>query len=209
MKTKVKICGIKTPDALRAACDAGARFVGFVFYPPSVRALSIDTAKELALMLPTGVRGVGLFVNPSDELLQEVIGKVQLDMIQLHGDESTQRVQEVKSLTQLEVMKALPIKAKDDLETIKTYEEVSDWILCDTPSTGYGGSGESFDWNLLQGYQFTKPWMLAGGLTAQNVSEAISALSPSAVDVSSGVESERGVKDISQIKAFVEAVKCT
>ncbi|MBX2834678.1 MAG: phosphoribosylanthranilate isomerase, partial [Micavibrio sp.] len=178
-----------------------------VFYPKSPRYVEPDIAYELVQMLPTGVRGVGLFVNPSDAEVEAVCARVQLDMVQLHGDESVSRVSEIKALTGLEVMKALPIGAPEDATKIREYEAVSDWILCDTPSEGFGGSGQSFDWGILAGHEFTKPWMLAGGLTVGNVGRAIAALSPMAVDVSSGVEENRGVKSVEKIKAFLGAVK--
>ncbi len=205
--THVKICGLSDPKNLTAAIDTGARFIGFVFYPPSPRHVEINTAKELALMIPTGVRAVGLFVDPTDEQLTETLGKVQLDMIQLHGNETTQRITEIKERYKLDVMKAIAISGPEDLERLNEYETVADWLLCDTPSANHGGSGESFDWDIITKHEFTKPWMLAGGLTPENVGEALSRLSPNAVDVSSGVESARGIKDVAKIKAFIEAVK--
>jgi phosphoribosylanthranilate isomerase len=203
----VKICGLTEPDSLRTAVEAGARFVGFVFYEPSVRNVSVDTAYELVQMLPTGVRAVGLFVDPSDEFLQAVCGRVQLDMVQLHGGESARRVAEVKALTGCQVMKAIPVAEGLDMDAVRAYEAHADWILFDTPSAGHGGSGQAFDWSILAGYEGAKPWMLAGGLTVDNVGEALAQLSPTAVDVSSGVEKSRGVKDESQIRAFIGAVK--
>lgn len=208
-ETQVKICGIKEPDALRAAIDAGARFVGFVFYPKSVRYVEPDIAKELALQVSTGVRSVGLFVEPSDDRLDEVLGKVQLDMIQLHGGESPERVAEIKARYGVDVMVAVWINSATDLELVPAYEEAADWILFDTLSDSgqYGGTGESFDWSILSGYEGKKPWMLAGGLTPESVGQALKVCSPNAVDVSSGVEETRGVKSPEKIKAFIEAVK--
>lgn len=207
MAVQVKICGIKTPEALSASVEAGARFIGFVFYPPSPRHVEIDIAFELVQMLPTGVWAVGLFVDPTDEQLAAVTGRVQLDMIQLHGAESKERVEDIKQKFGLPVMKALAIGSADDLQKIAQYEEVVDWVLCDTPSPQHGGSGQSFDWSLLKGYEFQKPWMLAGGLKPENVGEAIKMLHPTAIDVSSGVESARGVKDETKIQAFLAGVK--
>ena len=203
MTTQAKICGIKTPDILEAAIDAGARFVGFVFYPPSPRHVEIDIAKELALMLPTGVKGVGLFVDPTDEELEAVLGKVQLDMIQLHGDESVERVTEIKDKFAMPIIKAFPVREASDITDSKPYEDIVDWMLFDSSA---GGSGKTFDWPLLQGKTFSKPWMLSGGLTPNNVANALTLLSPNAVDVSSGVESTRGVKDADKIKAFLAAI---
>ena len=209
MSVQAKICGIKTPEALNAAIDGGARFVGFVFYPPSPRNVSIDTAKELALMLPTGVRGVALFVDPSDEELDYVLSHVPIDVIQLHGGESTARVAEVKAKFALPVIKAFPVRTAVDIAAADEYMGVADWILFDAKSGDPdmpGGTGHSFDWSLLEGKSFTKPWMLSGGLNPENVSEALKVLKPNAVDVSSGVEISRGVKDESKIRAFLAAV---
>ena len=202
--TQVKICGIKTPDTLDAAVLAGARFIGFVFYPPSPRYVDKDIAKELAMSLPTGVRSVGLFVDPSDEELDNVLGYVSLDMIQLHGNETVRRVSEIKEKYAVPIIKAFPVTCAADIEKSKAYEDVVDWFLFDNKT---GGSGMSFDWNLLKGKEFSKPWMLSGGLDADNVGEALKILSPNAVDVSSGVESARGVKCPDKIRGFIKACK--
>lgn len=211
MSTQTKICGIKTPEALKAATENGARFIGFVFFPPSPRHISIDTAKELSLMLPTGVRSVALFVDPSDEQLDAVLGRVQIDMIQLHGDESTTRITEIKNKYALPIIKAFPISTPNDLKAVREYEDLVDWLLFDAKppkeADNPGGLGKSFDWNILKGQSFSKPWMLSGGLTAENIKDALTELSPNAVDVSSGVESSRGVKDDNKIRAFLDAVK--
>ena len=204
MAVQVKICGIKTPDILEAAVSSGARFVGFVFYPPSPRYVEADTAKELSLMLPTGVRSVGLFVDPTDEQLDNVLGIVPLDMIQLHGGETPARVAEIKQKYAMPIIKAFCVSCAADIEAARAYEGAVDWLLFDGKS---GGSGQSFDWSLLAGQAFLKPWMLSGGLTLENVGEALSVLSPNAVDVSSGVESSRGVKDIAKIADFISATK--
>lgn len=206
---QVKICGIKTPEILQVAVEAGARFIGFVFYPPSPRSIATDTAKELALMLPTGVRAVGLFVNPTDEQLDAVTGCVPLDMLQLHGDETLQRVAEIKARFALPVIKAFPVSTVEDFRCAEDYT-AADWFLFDAKPQQdniYGGTGQSFDWTLLRGKSFSKPWMLSGGLTPENVGQALEILSPTAVDVSSGVESSRGVKDEAKIRAFLAAVR--
>lgn len=208
--TSVKICGLSDPENLAVAIEAGARFVGFVFYPPSPRNVSTNTAKELALQIPTGVRAVGLFVDPTDEQLSSAIGIVPLDMIQLHGDETPERVSEIKERFAMPVMKAINVREASDLDAIGDYEAVADWLLFDSKPEAAnlpGGTGERFDWNLLAGKTFSRPWMLSGGITADNVSEALTQLSPDAVDISSGVENARGIKDAGQIKAFIEAVK--
>lgn len=209
MTIQTKICGIKTPEALNAAIEGGARFIGFVFYPPSPRHVAIDTAKELSLMLPTGVRSVALFVDPSDEELEHVLGHVPIDMIQLHADESPSRVAEIKEKFALPVIKAFPVRDAEDIRCADAYMDVADWLLFDAKSVEpnmHGGTGQSFDWNLLKGKTFSKPWMLSGGLTPENVGDALGVLSPNAVDVSSGVEVTRGVKDDVKIRAFLTAV---
>ncbi len=208
MTTQIKICGIKTPQALSAAIDAGVRFVGFVFYPPSPRHVNIDTAKELALMLPTGVRSVALFVDPTDEQLEQVLGHVQIDMIQLHGEESPSRISEIKAKYAMPIIKAFPVREAADIDKCSAYKD-ADWYLFDAKpvdSNIKGGSGQSFDWSLLNEREFDKKWFLSGGLTPNNVGGALSMLSPNAVDVSSGVESERGIKDLDKIRAFINRV---
>lgn len=210
-KITAKICGIKTPEALHTAVRGGTRFIGFVFFPPSPRHVAIDTAKELALMLPTGVRSVGLFVDPTDKQLDAVTGRVQLDMIQLHGAETPQRVAEIKVKYALPIIKAIPVNCAEDITAARDYEDHVDWLLFDAKppadSDVPGGTGRVFDWNILKGLEFSKPWMLSGGLNANNVGDALLVLSPNAVDVSSGVESVRGEKDLEKISAFLTAVK--
>lgn len=211
MNTQVKICGLSEPETLRVAIEAGARFIGFVFYPPSPRHVSLDTAFQLARSLPTGVRSVGLFVDPDDHLLDQVLGGgMPMDLVQLHGDESAQRITEIKARYNIPVMKAIRVAAPEDLQGIEDFEAAADWLLFDAkpPKADLpGGTGHSFDWAILAGRTFSKPWMLSGGLSADNVAEALSILKPTAVDVSSGVESQRGIKDADKIKAFIQTVK--
>lgn len=204
MTIQTKICGIKTPEALAAACQAGARYLGFVFYPLSPRYVEPDIAKELVYAVPTGVRSVGLFVDPSDVVLEHVLGRVQLDMIQLHGEETVERCAEIKARYNMPIIKAFGVCDASDLEDIEEYRDVADMYLFDNVK---GGSGTCFDWCLLEGLKFSKPWMLSGGLTVENVSDALAVLSPNAVDVSSGVEVTRGEKDSDKIRAFLAAVK--
>ncbi len=209
----VKICGLKTPETLQAAIDAGADFVGFNFYLPSPRYIDPDRAAKLSAMLPEGVRKVGLFVDPDDDLLRFTLEQTAPDMIQLHGSETPERVSEVIKMTGISVMKALRIATIDDLDHVGSFEPVCDWLLLDSkPSTGEreilpGGTGQTFDWSLLKNFRPTKSWMLAGGLTPENVGVALSFLKPDAVDVSSGVETAPGQKDPEKIRAFIEAVK--
>lgn len=207
----VKICGITTPEITSVVAGAGARFAGFVFVPQSPRFVDAERARLLARSLPTGIRSVGLFVNPDDDTLSRVLGSVPLDMIQLHGDESPARVQDIKSRYHLPIIKAFPLSGKEDVEKIEPYIPVIDWILFDAKSPQgsdiAGGNGIPFDWTILKDKKFSKPWMLSGGLTPDNVRDALSVLSPDAVDVSSGVEISRGVKDADKIRKFIQTVK--
>ncbi len=202
--TLVKICGLKTPDAMTAALEDGADFVGLVFHDPSPRHVEIEVAAYLASYVPDSVKVVGLFVDPDDRKLEEILANVRLDMIQLHGTESPTRVAEIKAKSGKPVIKALSIASPEDVAGITAYEEAADWTLLDSRG---GGTGKSFDWALLDGMTFEKPWMLAGGLTPNIVKGAIHRLKPTAVDVSSGVESSRGVKDVDIIRSFIKAAK--
>ena len=200
MRLQVKICGVRTPEAIQAAADGGASYVGFVFYPKSPRALSPSLAAELSRMVPTGVRVVGLFVDPDDEEIDRIVSQVPLDMLQLHGEESPARVTAVRRTFAMPVMKAVRIASRQDVDAAADYEEAADRLLFDTkPPPGVaslpGGTGLSFDWGLLAGRTWRMPWMLAGGLTAANLAEAVSATGAGAVDVSSGVENRPGQKE--------------
>ncbi|WP_282170753.1 phosphoribosylanthranilate isomerase [Ruegeria atlantica] len=206
----VKICGLTAPDHVRAAADAGARYVGFVFFQKSPRHLGIDEAASLAQLVPAGVAKVALTVNATDAELDRVVASVPLDMLQLHGKETPQRVSEVRDRFGLPVMKAIGIAEAEDLSAIDLYSEVADQLLIDAkpPRTSElpGGNGLAFDWRLLAGRKYwQKPWMLAGGLTPDNVAEAIRMTGAKQVDVSSGVESAPGVKDTIKISEFVSA----
>ncbi len=204
--TKIKICGITNEEALAATENAGADFVGFVFHAKSARNIDIQNAANLARK--TRLISVGLFVDPNDETWRRVLAHVPLDMIQLHGAETPARVAAIKSMTGLPVMKVIPVATKDDLTSVPAYEAVADWLLFDTKKIGvHGGSGQAFDWSILNGFKIQKPWMLAGGLTPENAGTALAKLKPTAVDVSSGVESSRGVKDACKIAAFVETIR--
>ncbi len=202
--TLVKICGLKTPDAMTAALEGGADFVGLVFHAPSPRHVEIEVATYLASYVPDSVKVVGLFVDPGDKMLTEILANVRLDMIQLHGNENPERVADIKAKFGKPVIKALSIASPEDVAGIAAYEAVADWVMLDSRG---GGTGKSFDWKLLDGATFTKPWMLAGGLTPGIVGGAIKRLKPTAVDVSSGVESARGIKDAEKIRAFIKAAK--
>lgn len=207
--TRVKICGLTSREAISAAIQAGAAYVGFVFFPKSPRNLSIEAARALALEVPEGVAKVALTVNAEDRLLDEITSSVPLDMLQLHGSESVERVTAVKTRYRLPLMKAIGIADAPDLAAINAYSGVADQILVDAkpPNDAElpGGNGLSFDWRLVAGHRWSVPWMLAGGLTPDNVGEAIRLTGAKQVDVSSGVESAPGVKDVTAIRAFIEA----
>ncbi|SMH52107.1 phosphoribosylanthranilate isomerase [Maritimibacter sp. HL-12] len=207
---RVKICGLTRPEHLRAAVAAGAGYVGLVFFPKSPRNVSLEAAAALALEVPPGVAKVALVVDPDDALLDQITAQVPIDMLQLHGGESPARVAAIRARYGLPVMKAVGIAEASDLEKLDTYLPVADQILVDAkPPKGAevpGGMGVPFDWRLIAGRHWSKPWMLAGGLTAQNVGLAVKLTGARQVDVSSGVESAPGVKDEALIRAFLGAV---
>lgn len=206
----VKICGLTAPEHVRAAAEAGARYVGFVFFPKSPRHLEIEAAAAMAHLVPVGVAKVALTVNASDAELDRLVADVPLDMLQLHGKESPDRVADIRQRYGLPVMKAIGVAEPEDLMAIDLYSEVADQLLIDAkpPRNAElpGGNGLAFDWRLLAGRKYwRRPWMLAGGLTPDNVAEAVRMTGAQQVDVSSGVESAPGVKDAGLIRAFVDA----
>ena len=212
MTVQAKICGINSPIAMEAAVEGGASYIGLVFYPPSPRAVTVTEAAHLSKMVPKTVQTVGLFVNITDNLLNSVLDQIPLDILQLHGKETPERVNEVKDLTGLPIMKAIHIENKSDFSEIDRYTGVADQILFDTKvpknmeNALPGGNAISFDWTLFGNRPWEKNWMLSGGLTANNVSEAIRVSGAQSVDVSSGVETMPGQKDIKLIDAFLETV---
>ncbi|WP_449043826.1 phosphoribosylanthranilate isomerase [Paracoccus versutus] len=207
MAVSVKICGLTEAAGLAAAVEAGARYVGFVFFPKSPRHVTPEAAAELAAQVPLGVAKVGLFVDPDDATLEAVLARVPLDLIQLHGAETPARVAEVKARSGLPVMKAVGIADPQDLDQLWDYGLVADMLLIDAkpPKDAPlpGGNGLAFDWRLLAGRQILKPWLLAGGLTPENVAEAIRLTRAPGIDVSSGVESAPGIKDPQRIRNFI------
>lgn len=205
----VKICGLATVDDVRACADAGANYMGLVFFEKSPRNITIPAARELALAAPMGLVKVALVVNPSDAELDAITGTVPLDMLQLHGRETPERVAEVKARYGLPVMKAVGIADGDDLPKLESYFGVADQILVDAkpPKGGElpGGNGLSFDWRLIAGRRWPCPWMLAGGLTPENVTEAVTMTGAKQADVSSGVEDAPGQKNAELIEKFVQS----
>ena len=206
---RVKICGITTSDSLSAAIDAGAGYIGFNFFEKSPRYLDIPAVKELAQVVPPGVCKVGLWVNPTDAELDAMLAVVPIDMIQLHGSESVERVAQIKQTYGLPVMKVIGVSDENDLAQISGYEHVADQILLDAkpPKDAVlpGGNGLAFDWKLIAGRRFAVPWMLAGGLLPDNVAKAVRLTGAQQVDVSSGVEASVGVKDNQLISDFIRA----
>ena len=208
---EVKICGVNSAAALAAAAAAGADFAGFVFFPPSPRAVTPAEAAAISAAHPGGPARVGLFVDPSDEALAATLAALPLDLIQLHGAETPARVAAVRARFGVPVMKAIGIGAAADLALIPAYAAVSDRLLLDAkpaPDAALpGGNAHPFEWGLLTGAAIGRPWLLAGGLTPANVAQAIRAAGAPGVDVSSGVERARGVKDPALIREFVAAAR--
>jgi len=211
MPVEIKICGLMTPDALDAALDAGADYVGFVFFPPSPRHLGFEAARTLGARVRGRAKKVALSVDADNDWLAASIEALKPDLLQLHGRETPERVAAVRSLFRLPVIKAVPIKTRSDLSPIRLYGHAADRLLFDArpprEATRPGGLGRSFDWKLLAGIEPNVPFMLSGGLDAGNVAEALRITRAPAVDVSSGVERSPGVKDLDKIRAFVRAVR--
>jgi len=210
MSVQVKFCGLTRSGDVAAAAAAGARYVGLVHFPKSPRHLEIGPMAALALDVPPGIAKVLLTVNAEDALLDAILDRVPLDMLQLHGSESPERVAEVKARYGLPVMKAIGVAEAADLAMIDRYAGVADQLLIDAkPPAGAelpGGNGLAFDWRLLAGRKYWPgPWMLAGGLTPENVAEAARLTGAKQVDVSSGVESAPGVKDPALMQEFAAA----
>lgn len=208
---RVKICGVTNAAAIDSAVSAGAHYLGFNFYPPSPRYLTPERASALMRDVPAGVTKVALVVDAQDDELEALLEAVPADVLQLHGHESPERVAEVRASFGLPVIKVVGIADADDLAELDRYLAVSDQILVDTkpPKNARlpGGNGLAFDWRLLQGRRWPCPWLLAGGLTPENVGAAIRLTGARQVDVSSGVESAPGVKDAQRMAAFIQAAQ--
>ncbi len=208
----VKICGLKRAEHVTVAAKAGVRYLGFVFFQKSPRNVSPEDAAKLALVVPPGIAKVALTVNADNDFLDALTAQVPLDMLQLHGGESPERVAEIRTRYGLPVMKAVGIASVEDLARADEYAQVADQLLLDAkPAKGAelpGGNGLAFDWQLIADREWNCPWMLAGGLTPDNVAEAIRLSGARQVDVSSGVESAPGVKDAGLIDAFLRNARC-
>jgi phosphoribosylanthranilate isomerase len=212
MSIAVKICGITREPAVTAAVDGGAAYLGFVFYPLSPRAVSPADAARLCAAIPAGIARVGLFVDAGDDTIAAVLDAVPLDILQFHGEETPARVAEAKARFGCRVMKAVAIAGHEDVRGAAPYEEAADLLLFDAKPPRRsdalpGGNGLAFDWALIAGRAWRVPWMLSGGLTAELLPEAVSISGAACVDVSSGVESRRGLKDPDKIRAFLAAAR--
>ncbi len=213
MSAQVKICGLSTPETMAAAVEAGADYVGAVFYPPSPRSVTVEQAA--ALMAPVGNKAVkvGLFVDADDALIEDAATTAGLDLLQLHGGETVERVGEIRRRFGLPVMKVIKIRGAEDVARVEDFIEVSDRILFDAMPPADredalpGGNAVSFDWSYLKGRSWRKPWMLAGGLTAENINQAAELSGAEALDVSSGVEDRPGVKNPDKIRHFIATAK--
>lgn len=211
MALLIKICGLKTPEALDVALAAGADMVGFVFFAPSPRNVGYAAARALGEHVAGRARKVALSVDASDAELTAIVEALRPDLLQLHGRETPERVATVRSRFRLPVMKALPIAERGDLSPIRLYDKVADRLIFDArpprDATRPGGLGKSFDWHLLEGLRIELPYMLSGGLDADNVAEALRITRAPGVDVSSGVERAPGEKDSDKIRAFIRAAR--
>lgn len=207
----VKICGLRTAQDVAVTAASGAAYCGFVFFAKSPRNLPLDDARALAVDAPLGLAKVALTVDADNAFLDALTAQVPLDMLQLHGSESPARVAEVKARYGLPVMKAVGVADASDLPNLDAYLKVADQILVDAkPPKGAdlpGGNGLAFDWRLIAGRRWPIPWMLAGGLTPDNVAEAIAMTGAKQVDVSSGVDSAPGIKNADLIREFVLAAQ--
>ena len=211
MSLLVKICGLSTRETLQTALDAGADMVGFVFFPPSPRHVSLETGRELGRQVQRRALKVALVVDADDATLDNIMDALSPDILQLHGKETVARLRDIKQKFGRPVMKALPVETAADLAVLPGYAAVADRILFDAraprDATRPGGLGAVFDWHALEKLDLTLPFMVSGGLNAQNVAEAVRVTRAGGVDVSSGVERTPGVKDPEMIRAFIRAAR--
>ncbi len=206
---RVKICGLTKPQDMDVVADAGAAYAGLVFFAKSPRAVTPEQARAIALAAPDGLARVGLFVDADDALFDAVLAEAPLDMLQLHGKETPERLAALRQRYGLPLIKAVGVAGAEDLPKLTEYGGVADMLLVDAkpPKDAVlpGGNGLTFDWRLIAGRRWPVPWMLAGGLTPENVAKAVALTGAPQVDVSSGVESAPGVKDPEMIRAFITA----
>jgi phosphoribosylanthranilate isomerase len=213
MALTVKICGLSTPDTLDVALAAGADMVGFVFFPPSPRHISLETARELGRQVKGSAKKVALTVDADDATLSNIVETLRPDILQLHGNESVARLRDIKQAFGVKLMKVLAVETAADLAPLAGYAAVADHILFDARApkgaTRPGGLGTAFDWHVLDRLYLRLPFMVSGGLTADNVADAIRVTRAGGVDVSSGVERAPGIKDPDMIRAFIRAARAT
>ncbi len=213
MSVTAKICGLNAADAVSAAVAGGASHVGLLFYPPSPRFVTPREAAALVRAVPAEVRKVGLFVDADDDTIAATLAEVPLDLLQLHGDESVERVTAIRAHSGVAVMKAIRVAGEDDVDGAAAYLDAVDWLLFDARAPKElagalpGGNALVFDWRLIAGRRWPVPWMLSGGLAADTVAEAVGITGARVVDVSSGVEDRRGHKSPAMITAFLDAVR--
>ncbi|NDE90045.1 MAG: phosphoribosylanthranilate isomerase [Alphaproteobacteria bacterium] len=211
MSISVKICGVKTEEAVNAAVKSGVGFLGFNFCAASPRFVTPEQAAQLAPLVPPSIQKVALFVDPKDGELEDTLNVFNADMIQLHGMESPSRVAEIKRLYGKPIMKAIALSQAEDLEETVAYENIVNWFLFDAlapkGSKLPGGNAVSFNWNIMKDYASPLPWMLAGGINASNIKQAVEQSGAKVIDVSSGVEITRGQKDPALITQLLELAK--
>jgi phosphoribosylanthranilate isomerase len=212
MSVAVKICGLSDEAAVEAAVEGGADWLGFVFYPPSPRAVTPARAAQLCSRIRAETLRVGLFVDADDTLIETVLAEPRLDLLQFHGSESPERVAKAKARFGRPVIKAVAIAGPEDVARAAAYQQAADLLLFDAkplrrPDALPGGNGLAFDWAVIAGRVWTVPWMLSGGLNAEVLPEAVRISGAAAVDVSSGVESRPGAKDPVKIRAFLRVAR--
>ena len=214
MPIELKICGINSESTIKTILrNGGCQYLGFVFYPPSPRNISFEQVALLGEIIKNDALKVGVFVNPDDELIRDTLRHIDLDVLQLHGNESIERIQYLKNKFSKIVMKAISVESVSDIARAREYEKMADMLLFDAKAPINmnnalpGGNGLEFDWNLIAGYKWRVPWMLSGGLNDKNVSEAIKISGAKLVDISSGIETEPGVKSANLINSFLTTVQ--
>jgi phosphoribosylanthranilate isomerase len=212
MSVAAKICGLSSEEAVGAAVAGGAAYLGFNFYPPSPRAVSPARAAALCAAVPSGVQRVGIFVNAGDDAIRAVLDLAPIDILQFHGQESPDRIADAKVRFHRPVMKVIAIAAPEDVLAARRFEADADMLLFDAKPPRRvdalpGGNGLAFDWHLIAGHKWRRPWMLSGGLTAALLPEAVRISGASAVDVSSGVERRPGDKDPDRIREFLAVAR--
>jgi phosphoribosylanthranilate isomerase len=212
LQLKVKICGINSMAAMKAAVKGQAQYVGLVFYPKSPRIVELALASELVQMASGETRIVGLFVDPDSHLLDTVLQRISLDYIQLHGSETPERVSVIRTSFGIKTIKAIKVALDSDLKIATEYADVTDILLFDAKAPNEatmlpGGNGQPFDWSIIAGQQWSLPWFLSGGLNITNLLKAVRQTGAEAVDVSSGVETRLGCKDPMLITAFLKLAR--